>query len=268
VIDQSRFAAAASRLSKPELPVELNKELQMKRKIFTRKVFCAGFLLLAAVLAMSAQSRRANTRPTPNPTPTPEAATPTPKPKPTPTPEVTPSVKFRIVSDIPLSVFQDFTRPENAPLWIVTRLESSPLIAIKSNVSGTQKKAKEIAVAAAADEFVVFIQLNINSTFSGGGAQTREGDVWIEYAVLLPQTGKNKFRDRVFLRSGSISQSRRACYPSLRYADYMLLNASFEVADNVLAKFDLPQPPEKCANRFANLLRIAEPGLLQPAIVN
>ena len=240
----------------------------MKRKIFTRKALCAALLLLAAFLAANAQSRRANTRPTPMPTPTPEPVT-TPTPKPTPKPEVKPEFNFRVVSDIPLTVFQDFTRPENVALWVVTRLESSPLVAIKSNVSGSQKKAREIAVAAAADEYVVYIQFNVNSTFSGGGSQTREGDVWIEYSVLLPQTGKSKFRDRVFVRSGGISQSRRACYPSITYADYMLLNASFEVAENIMAKFDLPLPPEKCANRFtADLLKIAEPGGFQTSLVN
>lgn len=239
----------------------------MKRKMFTRKVFCAAVLLLAAILAASAQSRRANTRPTPMPTPTP-ATTPTPTPKPTPKPEITPQFKFRVVSDIPLTVFQDFTRPEDAAGWIVLRLESSPLIQIKSNATGTQKKAKEIAVNAAQDEYVIYIQLNVNSTFSGGGARTNDGDVWIEYAVLLPQTGKNKFRDRVFLRAGSVSQSRRACYPSMRYADYALLQASMEVAEGIMAKFDLPLPPEKCGNRAVNLLEVGEPGIFQTSMIN
>ncbi len=241
----------------------------MKRKIFSRNVVCVIFLLLAASVMASAQSRRSvQGKPTPMPTPTP-ALTPQPTPKPTPKPEeVIPKIKLRIVADIPLMVFQQFSRPENITFWVVQRLESSSLVQIKSNVTGTQKKAKEIAVAAASDEYVVYIQLNVNSTFSGGGAQTSPGDVWIEYAVLLPQTGKNKLRDRVFLRQGSVSQSRRACYPSMQYADYMLLQASIEVADNIMAKFDLPLPAEKCGNRSANLLRIAEPSRFQTSIMN
>lgn len=237
----------------------------MKRKIFLRNVVCAGFLLLAAVLTASAQAgRRINKTPTPQPTPEPTTPQPTPKPK----PEVKPEIKFRIVADIPLTVFQDFSRPEDIARWVVQRLEGSALVEIKSNVSGTQKKAKEIAVAAAADEYVIYLQLNVNSTFSGGGARTSEGDVWIEYAVLLPQTGKSKLRNRVFLRRGSVSQIRRACYPAMRYADYMLLQASIEVADNIMAKFDLPLPPEKCGNRSANLLMIAEPNRFQTSIIN
>jgi hypothetical protein len=239
------------------------QESKMKRKIFLRKVLCAVFLLLAAVLAASAQAgRRINKTPTPQPTPEPT----TPQPTPTPKPEIKPEIKFRVVADIPLTVFQDFTRPEDVARWIVQRLENSPLIEIKSNVSGTQKKAKEIAVASA-DEYVVYIQFNVNSTFSGGGARTGAGDVWIEYAVLLPQTGKNKLRDRVFLRQGGVSQSRRVCYPSMRYADYMLLQASIEVADNIMAKFNLPLPAEKCGSRALNLLKIAEPSRFQTSIM-
>ena len=240
----------------------------MKRRIFLRNVVCVVLLLLAAGLTASAQSRRSvQGKPTPMPTPTPPPATPTPKPTPKPE-EIKPTVKLRVVSDIPLMVFQQFSRPENITYWVVQRLENSALIAIKYNASGTQKAAKEIAVSAAADEHVVYLQFNVNSTFSGGGARTNEGDVWIEYAVLLPQTGKSKFRDRVFVRGGSVSQSRRACYPGMSYADYMLLNASIEVADNIMARFNLPLPAEKCANRSANLLRIAEPSLFQTSIIN
>ena len=221
----------------------------MKRKIFLRMVVCAVCLLLAAVLTANAQAgRRINKTPTPQPTP--EPTTPQPTPKPTPEPADIPKTKFRIVSDIPLTVFQDFTRPEEITRWVVQRLESSTLVEIKSSVSGTQKKAKEIAVGAPSDEYVIYLQFNVNSTFSGGGARTEVGDVWIEYAVLLPQTGKNKLRDRVFLRQGSISQSRRVCYPSMRYADYMLLQASIEVAENIMSKFNLPVPAEKCGNRI------------------
>lgn len=241
----------------------------MKRKIFLRNVVCVIFLLLAAGLTASAQSRRSvQGKPTPMPTPTP-APIPLPTPKQTPKPEVViPKIKFRVVADIPLMVFQQFSRPENVVFWIVQRMESSALVEIKSNVTGTQKKAKEIAVSAAADEHVVYINLNVNSTFSGGGAQTNEGDVSIEYAVLLPQTGKSKLRDRVFMRRGTVSPSRRACYPSMQYADYLLLNASFEVADNIMAKFDLPLPGEKCVNRFANLLMIDEPDSFRTSLIN
>lgn len=241
----------------------------MKRKIFLRKIVCAFFLLLAAALAASAQSRRnVQTKPTPQPTPEPTAPQPTPTPKPTPKPEVKPEIKFRVVADIPLTVFQDFTRPEDIARWVVQRFESSGLIEIKSNVSGTQKKAKEIAVSAAADEYVVYLGFNLNPTFSGAGARINEGDVWIEYAVLLPQTGKSKLRDRVFLRQGGVSQSRRACYPSMQYNDYMLLQASIEVANNIMAKFNLPLPAEKCGNRASNLLKIAEPSPFQTSIMN
>ena len=238
----------------------------MNRKIFWSKVWCAVFVLLATVSAASAQAGRRISK-TPTPQPTPEPTVPKPTPKPTPEPDVKPEFKFRVVADIPLTVFQDFTRPEDIARWVVLRLENSPLVEIKSNVSGTQKKAKEAAVAAPADEYVVYLQFNVNSTFSGGGARTNEGDVWIEYAVLLPQTGKNKFRDRVFLRQGSVPQSRRACYPSMRYADYMLLQASIEVADNIMAKFNVPLPAEKCGNRSANLLKIAEPSPFQTSII-
>jgi len=220
----------------------------MKRKMFLRKVFCAAFLLLAAVLTVTAQSGR-SIKKTPTPQPTPEPTVPQAMPTPTPKPKVEPEFKFKVVADIPLTVFQDFSRPEDILRWVVQRLESSALVEVKSSVSGSQKKAKEIAAAAATDEYVIFIQLNVNSTFSGGGARTSEGDVWVEYSVLLPQTGKNKLRDRVFLRSGSVSQSRRTCYPSLRYADYMLLQASIEVADNILAKFNLSPGAEKCGSR-------------------
>jgi hypothetical protein len=253
---------------KQMLPVELKERIKMKRKVFSGKMVCVFFLLLTAVLSANAQSRRSVQKKTP-PQPTPEPTAPQPVPTPTPKPEVVePAVKFRVVTDIPLTVFQDFSRPENITLWVVQRLESSALVQIKSNVPGTQKKAREIAVAAAADEHVIYIQLNVNSTFSGGGARTSEGDVWIEYSVLLPQTGKSKLRDRIFLRRGSVSQSRRACYPAMRYADYMLLQASIEVADNIMAKFNLPLPAEKCGNRSANLLMIDEPSPFQTSIIN
>jgi hypothetical protein len=205
--------------------------------------FAAGFFMALTALTATAQSgRNIKKLPTPQPTPEPVVSQPTPTPKPV----VKPEFKFKIVSFLPLSVYPNSARPENLLRWVVERLESSPLVEIRGNTSGNQKKAKEAAVNST-EEYVIFLQLNQNSFGPPtASSSTSENDLWIDYAVLFPQTGKNKFRDTIYPRRALLSRNRRMCYPTLRDADYMLMEASIEIADNILAKFNLPIPAEKC----------------------
>lgn len=203
-------------------------------------------LTLAAGLTATAQSgRQIKKMPTPAPTPEPTVA-----PTPTPKPPVEPAVKFKIVAYQPPTIYRDFSFPENMPRWVVDRLQSSALVAIAANITGNQKDAKQIAVGST-DEFVVLLQLSQNS-FDSPASVSRSGELSVEYSVFNPQTGKIRFRGSAYLRREMMGRGRRACYPTLRDADYMLWRASVEAADDILSRFNLPRPPEKCGGLLLN----------------
>jgi hypothetical protein len=133
------------------------------------------------------------------------------------------------------------------------RLLYSSLLEVQYGGESNNKKASEKAKTS--DEFYVLLvelaQDPFASPTTGRNKVTRDS-VWIDFSLFSPTTGKIKSRGRSELRpellSGSMGNrnSRRYCFSNLTNDDYLLLEASYEVAERVMSGFSLPVPPIKC----------------------
>lgn len=216
--------------------------------------FALALILIAAVgaSAVFAQSgRRVQTKTLPAPTPeaTPEQKLPAPKPA------VKPDFFLKIVSNIPATSYNQIAFPENMQKWIGERLADSSLLEIIGRQSGRMKDAKEMAKNAT-DEYIVFIELNEN-IFANTTRRTRaiEGEMWISFSVFEPKTGRAKQSGTSYLKPellrnrGVLGGRRASCYPTLSDSDYLLWQASYEVAERIMAGFNVPVPPVKCGSQ-------------------
>lgn len=198
--------------------------------------------------AQSGRRMQTKTLPTPMPEVKPEKKTPVPKSA------VKPIFSLKIVSNIPTPVYNRIPFPEKMLRWISERLETSMLLEIESQQSGSMKNAKEMAEKAT-DEYIVFLELNENIFAAGAPPQMSrewEGEIWISFFVFAPKTVKAKqsgtshLKPELLRNRGVLGSRRTACYPTLNDSDYLLWQASYEVAERIIAGFDLPVPPVKC----------------------
>lgn len=230
-------------------------EKKVRLEIFFSKLALA-FILTAMLgaTAVFAQSGR-RTQPKMLPTPTPEAV---PEQKPSaPKPAFKPEISLKIVSNIPTPVYNRIPFPQKMLQWIDERFESSKLLEIKSQQSGSLKDAKKIAENAT-DEYIVFVELDENIYAAGAPPQLSrewEGEIWINFSVFAPQNAKAKQSGRSFLKPellrgrGILSSRTVSCYPTLTDADYLLWQASYEVAERIIAGFGFPIPAAKCGGK-------------------
>lgn len=225
----------------------------MPRKQFSYKPRFLYFLFLSSVFSVLLTSnlifgqsgRRVKNAPKPEivtETPTP-ISTPAPTPKPKPTPQVS----LRLVSDDRASAFSVIRVPQDMSKYVTYRLENSALINLASNTTGNMKTAKQSAVNSE-DDYVVFVQLNENSL-----ARQDVRDIYISFTVFTPKTGKNRMSGTAYfkpelLRNRGVLNRRQTCYGTMRDIDYLMMEASYEVAERILSGFNLPIPPEKCGN--------------------
>ncbi len=142
-----------------------------------------------------------------------------------------------------------FPFPEHMQTWVVDRLKKSPLLDVSAG--GPVNRAEAVKLAKAETEaFIVFVQLEdtLLADPHNVGNRPGSGEVWINYYVLSPVSGKTKSSGKVVLSqtgrrldgSGGVLE---ACYPTIRGDDYLLLQSSFEVATRVIESFNLPVPP-------------------------
>lgn len=216
-------------------------------------LFGLAFFTLPIVNPISGQSGRRvrNAPPTP---PVLETPAPTPTPSPKPTPKPTPQFSLRLVSDNRANTFSVITMPQDMSKYVAYRLETSLLLQIASNTSGSMKTAKQSAMNSESD-YVVFIQFNENPFTSPQAAGTEQAlrETYISFTVFTPKAGKAKltgtayFRPELLRNSGVLSR-RQNCYGMMRDGDYLLMMASYEVAERIMSAFNLPIPQEKCGN--------------------
>lgn len=217
-----------------------------------KRVFCywsvavqLALIVLMTGYFVAAQSGRRNAPPVNLPPVVPEKPEPTPTPQSAPPKPVKAEYFFRVMSDISPSLHSEFAFPEQMPRWVVERLRSSPFFDVDfGETNATRKKAID-AAKESEKTYIVFLELEENQ-FAGSSAQ---GEVWINYYVFSPVTGKSFLNGRVTLydqgRSvGVLGQSRQqACYPTVRGRDYLLLTASLETAERIMGKFNVAIPP-------------------------
>jgi hypothetical protein len=221
-----------------------------KRLINVVLIGLVSVLLLVSVNSISAQSGRRvpkGTLPTPTPAPEPEET-----PKPAPKAEIKPEYTIKVVSYLPLSLNQEFPYPENMPRWVVERLRSSKLLEVEYQSSANRKEAIEMAKDSE-QAFVLLVELDENSFGDPQSRRTKaeSGNIWINFYLYTPVTGKVKQQGRAMFRPELLNNNRqilstnRNCYPP-NNSDYLLREASFEVAERILSGFNLSVPPFVC----------------------
>ena len=100
---------------------------------------------------------------------------------------------------------------------------------------------------------VVWLELQSNTMiFDPNGNRNRTQDLYIQYVVFEPKTGKIKGQGNIYLRpTGSsriggigIGRSLPRCYPNTTYSlEFALIEAGIETAERIFREFSLPNPP-------------------------
>lgn len=213
----------------------------MKRAVVIRTALAGALLIFASNSLMGQAGRRVQK---PAATPTPATAEPTPTPKPIAKPQLT----LKVVSDPAMTTYLVFPFPEHMQAWVIDSLKTSPLLDVTAGATANRSEAVRLAKAET-EIFLVWVQLEDSQLPDGRNAGNRagSGEVWINYSIISPGTGKTKTFGRVVLsqaapRAGSASVLR-TCYPTVRGDEYLLLQGSLEVATRIFDSFDVPLPP-------------------------
>jgi hypothetical protein len=226
----------------------------MSSQKFVYRRHLAIFSALLVFIFFAADSAAQSGRRTPKVKSPAPVETPTPAPTPKSKPPVKPEFSLKVVSNVSQSVYLRISFPEKMLRWTVERLKNSPLLEVAAGESATLKEAQEMAKNS--DDFIVLLELDENSFGNPQPGRTRaaSGEIWINFTVLTPQTAKIKQKGRAYLKpellGGGVLNRRSLCYPSLTNEDYLLLQASFEAAERIIAGFNLPVPPVECGQKF------------------
>ena len=221
-------------------------------KLFQFGLFIC-LLFSVSLISINAQSGRRvpNPPPAPKPEVTPEP-TPTPKPK----EEIKPEYSIIVVSSIRSSMNSNsvFRNPENAYSWVLERMRSSSHLEAHYGGESTMKKATEMAKNST-DSYVLLVELSEDSFARPtiGNTTIAQGAFWLDFSLFSPVTGKSKMRGRADLRPellrGTIgNRSRRYCFSMMTDNEYLLLEASYEVAERTMSGLNLLFPSFKCKN--------------------
>jgi hypothetical protein len=212
--------------------------------------FTALLILLAVPCAAQAQSGRRAATGKGSATPAPSPAPPVTPPAAPARPPVKPQHSLLVLSDVSQNLYFSIPYPERVQGWVTKRLRESPALEVaagdRANRSEAIKRAK-----ASAEGFVLFLRLDESGS---SPAMTRTGganldDVSISYALFSPVTGKAKSSGVVYLNQrntifgGGPGSTMPLCYPNVRGTDYILLQASLEIASRIMAALNIPETP-------------------------
>jgi hypothetical protein len=202
-------------------------------------VYSAGcvMLLLSCLLAVVAQSGRRVRKPTP-------AALPTPEETPTPTPEkLKPALTFIVGLDrysdsgrVSLNIY------DGVIANCADRLAHAP--AVEATIANDNlSRADAISKAKTEhDAYVVVLQLRPNTISGETGTYEDPNNVYIEYAVFAPGTGKLFTVGSAY--PASHRRSIRLPTPGTSGGDYYLNQAAREAAERILDYFH-KHPPSR-----------------------
>lgn len=218
-------------------------------RVKSSSLLAVAFLLLfpAAIITQAQSGRRA-----PKPI---SPATPAPTPQPEPVPAQTrtpaePQISVIILSDISHNIYMSIPSPERMSRWVGKRLRDASALGVVEGESVSRKEAVNRAKASK-DGFVIFLQFDQIgfTTTMPGSARPNYDDMRINYTILSPVTGKTKSSGVVYLNSrGSIigigrGQGIPVCYPVVTRDDYILVQASLEVAGRIMNALSVSAPP-------------------------
>jgi hypothetical protein len=133
---------------------------------------------------------------------------------------------------------------------VVQRLRDSKSLQLGVEESMTRGEAVKRAKSET-DSYILWLELkNDRMDFDPIGSRNiRTEDLYIQYLVLEPKTGKAKEQGNVHLRptsSGRIGIGRGLprCYPQPRYSvEFAVIEAGIETAERVFRAFSLTPPP-------------------------
>lgn len=136
---------------------------------------------------------------------------------------------------------------------VVQRLRDSKSLKLGVEESMTRGEANKRAKTET-EAFILWLELKSDraSFDPTGRGETRTEDVYIQYVVLEPKTGKVKDQGNIYLRPTSsgripgigIGRSLPRCYPQPMYnVEFAVIEAGIETAERIFRVFSLGTPP-------------------------
>lgn len=136
---------------------------------------------------------------------------------------------------------------------VAQRLRDSKALNIELGGDMSRGEAHKRAKTNETGTHVVWLELQSNTMiFDPSGRRNRTEDLYIQYVVFEPKTGKIKGQGNIYLRpTGSsriggigIGRSLPRCYPNTSYSlEFALIEAGIETAERIFREFSLPNPP-------------------------
>ena len=212
-------------------------------------IACVLLVSFAAHVAEAQSGRRTEKRGASPPVAVP-AETPAPV-KPQPKKPTGPQTPLLVAFDMAQSLDLTFLSPERVQTWVSKRLSDSSSLLVTEGGRINRKEAIERAKNST-ETFVVWVQLEegyYSVDQRSDSSRPNMENFRINYYVYSPVTGKAKDSGVVYLnyRQSIVDLGRirneATCYPNVRGNEYVLLQASLEVARRIMNKFDLPVPP-------------------------
>ena len=209
-------------------------------------IWLRSLTILVFVLTAAASSHAQSGRSIPKRS----AATPTA----TPALEIPKSVEpppklytLKVVAEMSQAVYFAFPFPERSKSWAIERLRKSPLLDVRDSGQANRREAIRRAETET-EAFVVLLQIDADPIYLSPGSRAAAGEIFLDFWVYAPITGKVKQTGRVRLsqtsRDGINAPLIRTCRPDLGSDEFLLLKASFEVADRILNSWNLPIPTD------------------------
>lgn len=162
-----------------------------------------------------------------------------------------------VASNVPETMYLQFPFPEKMEEWVINRLMKSPVLNVST--PGTRLNRSEAIKRAKNETLVLTVLVELEENYlkvpEPNQRRAQTGNVWINYYILFPGSGKSKYHGRVYLNSTLMPTNRNAnkigisCYPSVRGDDLMLLQASIEIADRIMSDLSVRIPPV-CTSKF------------------
>lgn len=207
----------------------------------------ASLLVFLAAGSIEAQSGRRAPKPA---SPSVPAPTPQPEPPAQPKTPAQPQIPLLVLSNISHDMYMSIVSPERIQRWVAKRLRDASALAVAEGESVSRKEAINRAKAAK-EGFIIFLQIDQMGFYTTlpGTARPNYDDMRINYSIFSPVTGKAKSSGVVYLnqRSSIIGigrgQGLPVCYPGVSRDDYMLIEASLEVASRIMNALSVSAAP-------------------------
>ena len=118
------------------------------------------------------------------------------------------------------------------------RMQRSATVKVRAGKDMNRKEASDYAKSSE-DNYVVWLQLESDTASGAGGAWEDPNNLYVDYVVFAPGTGKSKTSGHVYQRTRGAIQMPR----TTSGAEYTLRRAGAETAERVLSSLGQAGPP-------------------------